>query len=29
LPLTKEFFSKSGRPFKVAHDGKPILSLFS
>lgn len=29
LPLTKEFFSKSGRPFKVAHDGKPIMALFS
>ena len=29
LPLTKEFFSKSGRPFKVAHDGKPITELFS
>lgn len=29
LPLTQEFFSKSGRPFKVAHDGKPITALFS
>ena len=29
LPISKEFFSKSGRPFKVAHDGKPILELFS
>jgi len=27
LPLSQEFFSKSGRPFKVAHNGKPILSL--
>jgi hypothetical protein len=29
LPLSQEFFSKSGRPFKVAHDGKPVLALFS
>ncbi|MEI8383070.1 MAG: DUF1501 domain-containing protein [Planctomycetota bacterium] len=29
LPLDKEFFSKSGRPFKVAHDGKPVTALFS
>lgn len=29
LPLKQEFFSKSGRPFKVAHDGDPILQLFS
>ena len=29
LPLEKDFFSKSGRPFKVAHDGKPLLKLFS
>lgn len=29
LPLTQDFFSKSGRPFKVAHDGKPITALFS
>ena len=29
LPLTQEFFSKSGRPFKVAHDGKPVTALFS
>jgi len=29
LPLSQEFFSKSGRPFKVAHDGKPITALFS
>lgn len=28
LPLEEEFFSKSGRPFKVAHDGKPLLKLF-
>jgi hypothetical protein len=28
LPLDKEFFSKSGRPFKVAHDGDPLLKLF-
>ena len=29
LPLQKEFFSKSGRPFKVAHDGKPLVKLFA
>lgn len=28
LPLDKEFFSKSGRPFKVANDGKPLVKLF-
>ena len=27
LPLQEEFFSKSGRPFKVAHDGKPLMKL--
>ena len=27
LPLDEEFFSKSGRPFKVAHDGKPLMKL--
>jgi hypothetical protein len=29
LPLEQEFFSKSGRPFKVAHDGKPLVKLFA
>ncbi|WLD15381.1 DUF1501 domain-containing protein [Planctellipticum variicoloris] len=29
LPLNLEVFSKSGRPFKVAHDGKPLVKLFS
>ena len=29
LPIKEEFFSKSGRPFKVAHDGKPLVNLFS
>jgi hypothetical protein len=29
LPLKQEFFSKSGRPFKVAHDGEPIMKLFA
>jgi hypothetical protein len=29
LPLKKEFFSKSGRPFKIAHDGEPLKKLFS
>lgn len=29
LPLNQEVFSKSGRPFKVAHDGKPLVKLFS
>jgi len=28
LNLTQDFYSKSGRPFKVAHEGKPILPLF-
>ena len=28
LPLHEQFFSKSGRPFKVAHDGKPLTKLF-
>lgn len=28
LPLQKDFISKSGRPFKVANDGKPLLKLF-
>lgn len=28
LPLSEEIYSKSGRPFKVAHDGKPVLKLF-
>ncbi len=28
LPLKQEFLSKSGRPFKVAHDGEPLLKLF-
>jgi uncharacterized protein (DUF1501 family) len=27
LPLNQEVFSKSGRPFKVAHDGQPIKKL--
>ena len=29
VPLNQEVFSKSGRPFKVAHDGKPLVKLFS
>ncbi len=29
LKLGEEIFSKSGRPFKVAHDGKPITKLLS
>ena len=28
LPLEKEFFSPDKRPFKVAHDGAPLTSLF-
>ncbi|MBI1348289.1 DUF1501 domain-containing protein [bacterium] len=28
LPLDEEVFSRSGRPFKVAHDGKPVTKLF-
>ena len=27
LPLDKEIFSPTGRPFKVAHDGEPVLKL--
>ncbi len=29
LPLEEEVFSKSGRPFKVAHDGSPVTKLFA
>ncbi|MCP4172852.1 MAG: DUF1501 domain-containing protein [Fuerstiella sp.] len=29
LPLDKEVFSPSGRPFKVAHEGFPLDSLYS
>ena len=29
LPLEKEVFSPNGRPFKVAHEGTPLKSLFS
>ncbi len=28
LPLDKEFHSDTGRPFKIAHDGEPVTSLF-
>eukprot|EP01025_Chloroclados_australasicus_P003306 TRINITY_DN107739_c0_g1_i1.p2 TRINITY_DN107739_c0_g1~~TRINITY_DN107739_c0_g1_i1.p2 ORF type:complete len:109 (+),score=17.65 TRINITY_DN107739_c0_g1_i1:1-327(+) len=28
LPLEKDVFSPSRRPFRVAHKGKPITSLF-
>ena len=28
LPIDEEIFSPSGRPFKVAHDGTPMTSLF-
>lgn len=28
LPLDKEFFSKSGRPFRVADHGQPLVKLF-
>jgi hypothetical protein len=28
LPIEKEIFSPSGRPFKVAHEGTPLKSLF-
>jgi hypothetical protein len=27
LPLKQDFFSPAGRPFKVAHDGKPLTAL--
>ncbi|MFI4852653.1 MAG: DUF1501 domain-containing protein [Gimesia chilikensis] len=27
LPIDKEIFSPNGRPFKVAHDGEPVLKL--
>ena len=29
LPVDKEFFSPDRRPFKVAHDGAPLTSLFA
>jgi hypothetical protein len=29
LPLDEEIFSPTGRPFKVAHDGKPVTALLS
>jgi len=29
LPIDQEFYSKSGRPFKVAHDGEPLKKLFT
>lgn len=29
LPIEKEFYSKSGRPFKIAHDGDPLKKLFT
>jgi hypothetical protein len=29
LPIDKEIISSVGRPFKVAHDGTPVLKLFS
>lgn len=29
LPLDKEFHSPSGRPFRIAHEGKALTSLFS
>ncbi len=28
LPLDEEFYSPSGRPFKVAHDGEAVTKLF-
>jgi hypothetical protein len=28
LPLNEDVFSSSGRPFKVAHNGKPLTKLF-
>lgn len=28
LPLDEEVYSKSGRPFKAAHDGEPVKKLF-
>jgi hypothetical protein len=29
LDISKEIFSKAGRPFKVAHDGVPVKALIS
>lgn len=29
LPLNEEVYSPSNRPFKVAHDGNPLMQLFS
>jgi hypothetical protein len=28
LPVEKEFHSPSGRPFRIAHEGKPVAKLF-
>ena len=28
LPIDKELLSPSGRPFKIAHKGKPLTALF-
>ena len=29
IPIEKELFSPTGRPFTVAHKGEPILDLFT
>ena len=29
IPIKKELFSPTGRPFTVAHKGKPVMDLFS
>ena len=29
IPIKKELFSPSGRPFTVAHDGEPVMDLFA
>lgn len=28
LPLEEEFYSDTGRPFRIAHDGEPVRELF-
>lgn len=29
IPIKKELFSPTGRPFTVAHKGEPVLELFA
>jgi hypothetical protein len=29
IPIRKELFSPTGRPFTVAHKGEPVVDLFA